>query len=142
MALTRTSSEFVYQSGDPGQLYTFRVAVDSNKQISVQDLTTPWGTMCGPGASLPESVLDDIQTAITQVEDLVAQTSAVNGTLTFANETYQDVTFTTAMAGTSYRVIFSVEDFIAVRVTNKTTAGFRVETSAVYSGDIGYDVLV
>jgi hypothetical protein len=142
MALTRITSEFVYQSGDPGQLYTFRVVMDSNNQVSVQDITTPWGTMCGPGASLPESVLDDIQTAITQVEDLVAQTSAVNGTLTFSNETFQDVVFTAAMTGTSYRVLFSVEDFIAVRVTNKTTTGFRVEASAVYSGDIGYDVLV
>lgn len=142
MALVRRQSEFVFTSGTSTQYYTFTIAVDGNNLITVTDIETPSGTLCDAGSSLPQSVLDDIQTAISQVRDLVGQTSAINGTLTFSNETYQDVTFATAMIGTTYRVVFSVVDFIAVRVTNKTTAGFRVETSATYSGDIGFDVFI
>jgi hypothetical protein len=87
-------------------------------------------------------VTDDIQTAITQVENFVAQTSAVNGQLTFAGETTKTVTFVTPMAGTTYRVVYSTADFVPVRTTSKTTAGFTVSVGVTYSGIVGYDIFV
>jgi hypothetical protein len=46
------------------------------------------------------------------------------------------------MVGTSYRVVFSVQDFVPVRVINKTTTGFVVNVGLTYTGVIGYDVFV
>jgi hypothetical protein len=91
---------------------------------------------------IPQSVLDDIASATTQVRNFVAQTSAVNGQLTFAAETSKTVTYATAMANTTYRVVFSTTDFIPVRVTSKLTTGFTVSVGVTYTGTIGYDVFV
>ncbi|MBD3261310.1 MAG: hypothetical protein GF334_06430 [Candidatus Altiarchaeales archaeon] len=71
----------------------------------------------------------------------MAQTSAVNGQLTYTNETSQSVTFSTNFSNTNYRVITSVSDFVQTRIT-KTVSGFTVETSTPYTGTIGYDVFV
>ena len=92
--------------------------------------------------SIPQSVTDDIQSAIQQVENFVAQTSAVNGQLTFAGETTKTVVLATPMSGTGYRVVFSTQDFIPVRVTAKSTTSFTVSVGVIYSGVIGYDVFV
>ena len=105
-------------------------------------MQTPNGLIQDSYSSLPQAVLDDIQTAIGQVEDLVAQTSASNGIESFDIETSKDVTFDTAMSNTNYRVVFSTEDFILVRVISKTITGFTIETGITYTGDVGYDVFV
>jgi hypothetical protein len=76
------------------------------------------------------------------VENFVAQTSAVNGQLTFAAETSKTVTFVTPFVGTGYRVVFSTTDFIPVRVTSKLTTGFTVSVGVSYTGVVGYDVFV
>ena len=70
----------------------------------------------------------------------MAASGAVNGTLDFTAETAQAVTFDTAMSSSTYRVVLSQGDFIPLRVTNKTTAGFTVEVGSTYTGSIGFDV--
>ena len=77
-----------------------------------------------------------------QLGDLVAQTSAVNGTLTYTAETVKSVVFATAFLNTAYRVHVSVEDFIAWRIINPTTTGFDIELASTYTGDVGFDVFV
>lgn len=142
MALTRIQTALTYQSGGGGVLYTFEVVRDQTGNLSVRNIRTPRGLVVDSLTGLPQSVVDDIQTAIGQLGDLVAQTSAVNGILTFAAETTQSVVFTTAFQNTNYRVLVSVEDFIAWRIVNKTTTGFDIELGSTYSGDVGYDVFV
>lgn len=66
----------------------------------------------------------------------------MNGQLTFTGESSKPVTFATPFVGTTYRVCFSTTDFVPVRVTNKTTAGFTVEVGVTYTGTVGYDVFV
>jgi hypothetical protein len=44
--------------------------------------------------------------------------------------------------GTGYRVVFSTQDFIPVRVTSKLTTGFTVSVGVLYTGVVGYDVFV
>ncbi len=142
MAYQRTTFDFSYRSGVSPQFYYFTVTLDQAGLISVKDIQSPQGRIIDSQTSLPQSVTDDITAAIAQVENLVAQTSAVNGQLTFAAETTKTVTFVTPFVGTGYRVVFSTTDFIPVRVTSKTTTGFTVSVGVTYTGTIGYDVFV
>ncbi len=140
MAYQRTLSTFTYRSGVAPNYYYFTIALDQNGLVSVRDIQSPQGRIIDSNTSIPQSVTDDIQSAIQQVENFVAQTSAVNGQLTFAGETTKTVTFVTPFAGTSYRVVFSVQDFVPVRVVSKLTTGFTVSVGVTYTGTIGYDV--
>jgi hypothetical protein len=93
-------------------------------------------------SSLPGSVVDDITTAISQVENLIMNTSAINGQATFTNQTQVIVSFPTPVANANYRVLFSVGDFVIVRfVPPLTVNGFTIETSTAFTGTVGYDVL-
>lgn len=140
MALTRIQSEYTYRSGAFGLYYFFVVGIDQAGAVSVRDIQTPQGGLTDAFTPIPQSVTDDIQTAIQQVENFVAQTSAVNGQLTFAGETSKTVTFATPFSGTGYRVVFSPVDFVLFRVTAKSTTGFTVQAGVTYSGTVGYDV--
>ncbi|MEL7339036.1 MAG: hypothetical protein AAGM67_01015 [Bacteroidota bacterium] len=141
MALVRVLSEFTFQSGSSGIFYYFTISVDQAGRLCVKNILTPTGAASQMNC-VPEDVFNDIQTAIGQVEDILAQSSVVNGNLTFTAETSQTVTFTTAFSNTNYRVHLSLADFITARVVNKTTTGFTIETGTTYTGVIGYDVLI
>ena len=142
MAYQRTTFDFSYRSGVSPQFYYFTVSLDQAGLISVKNIQSPQGRIIDSQTSLPQSVTDDITAAIAQVENLVAQTSAVNGQLTFTAETSKTVTFATPFVGTGYRVVFSTTDFIPVRVTSKLTTGFTVSVGVLYTGTLGYDVFV
>lgn len=142
MAFQRTNFDFTYRSGVSPNYYYFTIALDQSGLVSVKNIESPQGRIVDSQTSIPQSVTDDIQSAIQQVENLVAQTSAVNGQLTFAAETTKTVSFVTPFVGTGYRVVFSVQDFVPVRVTSKLTTGFTVSVGVTYTGTIGYDVFV
>jgi hypothetical protein len=76
------------------------------------------------------------------VEAILALTSAINGNLSFLNETDKSVTFASALSNTSYRVHLSGDVFVPLRITNKTVLGFTVQAGATITGTIGYDVFV
>lgn len=141
MALTKILSEFTYQSASGGVSYYFTIVVNQQGTISVKNILTPYG-LVDSVVSVPNSVMDDVQIAIGQVEDLMAQTSAINGNLTFAAETSQPVVFSIAFANTNYRVYVAADDYVTWRITNKTTAGFTIELGTTFTGTIGYDVFV
>ena len=142
MTLSLIVSDFTYQSGSSGSFYYFTISLDQVGNVSVKNIQTPVGRIVDSNTPVPQSVTNDIQTAIQQVENLVAQTSAINGQLVFVAQTSQTVTFSIPMSGTGYRVVFSPTSYVPVRVTSKTTTGFTVETGVTYSGTIGYDVFV
>lgn len=143
MALTRTLTELTYRSEAGGQIYTFVISMDQLGNISVREILTPTGGLCSSTALLPESVLQDIETAICQLRGLLRQTSVVSGNLTFHNSTEEVVTFSSPFTNSDdYRVVFSTADFLSVRVANKTTTGFTVDAGITYNGEIGYDVLI
>lgn len=142
MAFSRTQFEFTYRSGVPGSYYYFTVLMDQSGNLAVKNIQSPNGRIVDSNTQVPQMVMDDIQLAIEQVENFVAQTSAVNGQLVFSGETSKSVTFATPFSGTNYRVVFSPQDFIPIRVINKLTTGFTVQTGITYTGTIGYDVFV
>lgn len=142
MPLIRTLTEMTYRSGVAPNIYTFILQMDQYQNISVREIISPTGSLCAPSALLPESVLVDIETAICQMRNMMQDSSALSGVLAFDNMTSQVILFNTAFPDTNYRVVFSLEDFIAARVTNKTTTGFTVEADVTYTGDIGYEVFI
>jgi len=142
MALERRESSFTYISSDGFSSYTFEVAQDQSGNITVRNIRTPQGLLRDPYSTLPEFVVDDMCEAQNLVEDLVAQTSTVNGQLIFASETSKTVSFPTPLTSSTYRVVFSKNDPIEVWFTGATTSGFTVEVAATYTGTIGYDVFI
>jgi hypothetical protein len=140
MAATLAQSEFVYRSGTSPDIYTFTIVSDSLGNISVRDIQDPYGFVISPYTQIPQSVTTDIGTAMAQVETILALTSAVNGTLTFAAETEKTVTFASAFASTSYRVQVTSDVFAPFRITNKTVLGFTVQAGSTITGTVGYDV--
>jgi len=140
MAAALAQSEFVYQSGTSPDIYTFTIVSDSQGNISVRDIQDPYGFVISPYTQIPQSVTADIGTAMVQVETILALTSAVNGTLTFAAETEKTVTFASAFASTSYRVQVTSDVFAPFRITNKTVLGFTVQSGSTITGTVGYDV--
>lgn len=142
MAGTLIQSEFVYRSGVSPQVYQFTIVSDTSGIIKVRDIQDPWGFVISPYTTIPQSVTNDISSAMGQVENLLALTSAVNGTVTFTSETSKSIVFATPMADTGYRVVISAGVFAPFRITNKTIAGFTIEAGATISGQVGYDVLV
>ena len=142
MAGTLIQSEFVYRSGSSPNLYQFTIVSNEVGALLVRAIEDPYGQVVSPYTQIPQSVTDDIASAMTQVETLLALTSAVNGNLTFTNETEKSVTFASPFADTNYRVQVTSDVFAPFRITNKTTAGFTIQAGATISGTVGYDVLV
>lgn len=135
-------SEFTYRSGVSPTLYQFTIVSDQEGNLSVRDIENPYGFVISPYTTIPQSVTTDIAAAMSQVETLLALTSAVNGTVTFASEATKDITFATPLASATYRVYVSSGILAPFKVTNKTTAGFTIYAGATISGAVGYDVLV
>ena len=140
MAASLAQSEFVYRSGTSPDIYTFTIVSDSQGNISVRDIQDPYGFVISPYTQIPQSVTTDIGSAMTQVETILALTSAVNGTLTFAAETEKTVTFAEAFSNTNYRVQTTSDVFAPFRITNKTVLGFTVQAGSTITGTVGYDV--
>lgn len=142
MAFQRSVFDFTYRSGVSGAYWYFTISMDQSGSLSVKNIQSPQGRIIDSQTSIPQSVTDEIQSAINQVGNFVAQTSASNGQLVFSGNTSRAVSFVTPFTDTNYRVVFSTQDFIPVRVTNKTTSGFTVDVGVTYTGVVGYDVFV
>jgi hypothetical protein len=143
MSLERVKTEMHYKSYSTyGDDYYFTVIQDLSGAFSVRDIRTPNGHLVDANGILPGTVTGDINTAIAELETIMAASGAVNGTLDFDTETSKAVEFDTSMETATYRVVLSQGDFIPIRVVNKTTAGFTVEVGSTYTGSIGFDVFV
>jgi len=142
MTLTLIESAFTYRSESGGQSYYFTVVQNMNGTLGCRDMITPFGPIRDSNTQVPQFVTNDKNTAIGQVENILASTSAVNGILTFTAETSQVVTFSTPLANTSYRVQIAPEDNVMFWTTLKSVGGFTITASTTFSGLVGFDVFV
>lgn len=142
MAATLAQSEFVYRSGNAPDLYMFTIVSDLSGLLTVRDIQDPYGFILSPYTQIPQSVTNDIQSAMSQVENILSLTSAVNGNVTFTAQTEKIITFATPFSNTNYRVQVTSDVFAPFRITNKTTLGFTIQAGATISGVVGYDVFV
>ncbi len=72
----------------------------------------------------------------------MARTSDLAGNLTFSEEVEKEVTFSEPLSGADYRVLVSSEVFSLLVVTDKSTAGFKVQAAAEISGSVGWDLFL
>lgn len=142
MAASLIQSEFVYRSGLPSEQYTFTIVSNSVGVLAVRDIQNPYGFILSPYSSIPQTVTNDISTAMQQVEALLAATSAVNGTLTFVSENTKTYTFASALATANYRVQVTTNSFVPLRVTGQTTTSFTIQAAATFTGTVGFDVFI
>jgi hypothetical protein len=142
MSASLVQSEFIYRSGVSPSVYTFTIVSDQLGNISVRNIQDPYGFVLSPYTQIPQSVTNDISTAMGQVEDILSLTSVVNGNLAFSSETEKNVVFPQAFSTTNYRVQVTSDVFAPFRITNKTTLGFTIQAGATITGTVGYDVFV
>lgn len=147
MATTRVLIEscftYLVRIDDPcAPNWQFTIVVNQDGTIGVRNIKAPTGSICDSMTEIPGAVLDEINDAKAEVENILAQTSAINDTLNFVDQTTQSVVFAIPMVDTSYRVYVTLEDFIDYRITNSTTTGFDLELNVTYTGPVKYDVLV
>ena len=143
MSASLVISEFVYRSGVPPEYFTFTIGADATTgRVYVREITDRYGMVVSPYTRLPQSVTDDICSATSQVESILALVSTINGILTFTAETYKDVVFATPLTNTNYRVQLSPGIFAPLRIVNKLVTGFTVQAGATITGQVGYDVFV
>jgi len=142
MASTRIENTFSYRSIYSNAAYYYEIVVDQSGNLSLRNIRNNRGLIIDSMSSLPKPVVDDINSSMGQVENLMALTSAVNGTISFSNETTKSVVFAEALASATYRVYINIGDFISWRITSQTAAGFTVDLSCAFTGTVKYDVLV
>lgn len=145
MALARVKSVFTYASSSGGVTYYFDITLDAQGIMSVGNIRLSTGvTTC----TLPDCVLRDINEAQGLVSQLVAESDADHGLVTFTGQTQQDVVIAPGILNnTDYRVSYITSDFITATTINKTTTGFTVLLASPYGTvavpkTIAYEVLV
>lgn len=142
MAGTLAQSEFIYTSGTGTEQYRWTVVVPQTGNPGIRNIQGPFGLIIDSMTQVPTDIVTDMNDSITQVEGILAATSAVNGTLVFADDTEQSFVFATPQANTNYRVQLTADEFVSLRISAKTTTGFTVQASAPFSGAVGFDVFV
>lgn len=140
MAGLLVQAEYTYQSGTATEVYQYTIAYEPTQGVFVRNIQNGYGLIVDSYSRVPSSVVADINTSIAQVENIMANTSAVNGTATFNAENYKDILFVSVFADTNYRVQLSSDTFVPLRITSKTTSGFTIQAAATFTGTVGYDV--
>ena len=147
MALSRQLSVFTWKSSSGGKDYYFDVSVDAQGLVSVKNIRSTQGAV-DPGTDIPESVMDDIEAAKAIVRQLVGETDATSGTVTFTGQTSRDVTIPAGILNNSdYRVVYTTSDGVALTTESQTTVGFTVVAPFAYGTvpapkTVGWVVLV
>jgi len=120
--------------------YYFSVISDLYGNISVSEVKR--GTSTHNENTYPQAVHTAIQNAISKLENIMSSLSNFNGSVSLTNNNEGSVIFSTPTANTEYRVLFSIDDFIPVRVKNRTTTGFTFELGSNFTGVVRYDVIL
>lgn len=122
--------------------WLFTVVVNQDGTIGIKDIQSPYGLLCNTGIQIPEDVLQAMEDAKAQVEDILSNTSVLNGTLNFVDETTMSIIFAQPFNNTNYRVYVTLPDFVSYRIINKTITGFDIDLGVSFTGLVGYDVFV
>jgi len=137
MILQATSLTYLVPTGF-GK-YQFTVTSNQFGDITVNNITRDSVAFFG---SYPLPVQQAINDAISRLENIVAGVSTLNGSVLLANQSEGSIVFGSPLPNTNYRVVFSIDDFIPVRVKSRTTTGFTFELATAYTGTLRYDILV
>lgn len=148
MALARVQFASTYSSSSGGITYYFDLVVDQNGTVAARNIRGPRGLINDANTGIPQSVLDDINTARAVVVQTQTSTEVVSGNLIFTGQTYKDAVIAGGLLNnTDYRVVFSTVDGMVIIAEDLTTTGFRATAAAAYGSvpdpkTVGYVVLV
>ena len=148
MALARQQSVVTYTSSSGGATYTFDIVMNAQGGLSVRNIRGPKGLITDPYTIIPSSVLDDIEEAKKEVQQVMDETQVDSGTLTFTGETTQTALIASGVLNnTAYRVVYSTPDGTILRTENQTTTSFDAVAPTTYGSVVnpivvGYVVLV
>ncbi len=137
MKLQRTSQTYLVPT-TRGK-YVFTVSSLFNGDIIVSDIKR--NSISWSGA-YPKEVQTAISSAIQRIEDLMSNVSSLNGSVELVASSEGQVLFGTPLSNNQYRVIFTVDDFVPVRVKTRNTTGFTFEVGIEFTGKIKYDILI
>jgi len=148
MAGVQEQAVYTFSTSSGGQTYRYDIVVDSQGLVSARNFRTPLGLIMDSYTSLPQVVVQDINTARDAVAQHVTEAEAVGGTVTFTGETTQAVVIAPGVLNnTSYRVAYTTPDGVSLTTSGKTTIGFTVEAPSTYGSVavpkvVTYSVLV
>ena len=137
MILQETSLSYNY----PTTQGFFKFTVSANKYGSITVSNVSKDNLAYSG-SYPLLVQKAINDAISKLEFIMSNISTLTGSVSLNNQSEASVNFDTPMPNTDYRVLFSIDDFVFVRVKSKSTTGFTLELSTSFTGDLKYDIIV
>ena len=129
MILQETSLSYNY----PTTQGFFKFTVSANKYGSITVSNVSKDNLAYSG-SYPLLVQKAINEAISKLEFIMSNISTLTGSVS--------LNFDSPMPNTDYRVLFSIDDFVFVRVKSKSTTGFTLELSTSFTGDLKYDIIV
>lgn len=137
MKLQKTSLTYIV----PTTRGTFSFTVSSffNGDIIVSDIKRESISWSG---AYPKEVQDSISTAIQKLETIMSNVTTLNGSIEVVNNSEGQVIFDTPLQNTNYRVVFTIDDFVPVRVKTRNTTGFVFELGVSFTGTVRYDILI
>lgn len=148
MTASRVQSVTTYSSSSGGAYYYFDVVVDANGAVSIRNIRSPRGLIQDALTSIPQSVLDDMDTAKNQVVQTQTETSIASGDIVWTGETLHSVSLDDGLVNnTQYRVVFTTDDGTVLYADSLTTDGFDAVCAVAYGSvddpkTSGYVVLV
>tara|TARA_R110002153_G_scaffold17872_1_gene62479 strand:- start:284 stop:715 length:432 start_codon:yes stop_codon:yes gene_type:complete len=143
MSSQRVESAFKYKYVTvTSDTYTYEIVADTQLNISVRDIVAPNGQLIDSMTLLPAEVISDIAASILVVKDLLGLATRLTGVATFTSATSVTVEFAEAQNSTDYSVLLDPTDFVAFRVTAKTTVSFTIESSTTYTGSVRWSLFV
>lgn len=133
MALTRTQFVATYSSSSGSQTYYFDVVVDAQGLVSIRNIRGTRGLIQDSMTSIPQSVLEDMESAKAIVIQTTTETLVASGTLAFTGQTYRDATVSAGVLNnTNYRVVYTTSDGVQIITDNPTTTSFRATAGVAY----------
>jgi len=137
MKLQKTSQTYIVPT-TRGK-YVFTVSSFFNGDVVVSDIKKDSISWSG---AYPKEVQNAISSALERIEVLMNNVSVLNGSVDLVNTSEGQVIFDTPLSNTQYRVVFTIDDFVPVRVKTRNTTGFSFETGVEFTGSVKYDILV
>jgi len=133
MALSQVLSLTTFSSSSGGLNYYFDVAVDALGQISIRNVRTPLGLIRDPVTGVPQSVINDMRTAESVVQQTSTETQVETGTLSFNGVTSVAGAIPAGVVNnTNYRVVYTTPDGTYLYTDSKTTISFEAVAPYTY----------
>ena len=119
--------------------FSFTVSSFFSGDIIVSDIKK--GSISWSGA-YPKEVQSSISTAIEKLETIMSNVTTLNGTIELVNSSEGQIIFDTPLQNTNYRVVFTIDDFVPIRVKTRNTTSFVFELGVSFTGTVRYDILI